>query len=277
MPRHERRNIFFGPRPESARVLWTLALVAGGWVDTDDAAGDGEGHEAAQGPQHVGLRMRPERIEDPRDVARLHHGQPLIAVLGREALEQRAPHPLCGGRELVAELLRIEIGGHNRIHAARVMAIGANQRGRAAERLLVGGHEGRRPGRGWQRHGFVTAAAEVEARVTVAIDECMDVERQFQSRSHSFGSFGASPPTTMLILPSFVMSTRTFSTPAARTARIARVMSDCRNVEGARAMGVNKSAYGRSSRRRFSRSSFITRDHSASRASALGSRYMSPA
>ena len=119
MPRHERRNIFFGPRPESARVLWTLALVADGWVDTDDAAGDGEGHEAAQGPQHVGLRMRPERIEDPRDVARLHHGQPLIAVLGREALEQRAPHPLCGGRELVAELLRIEIGGDNRIHAAR--------------------------------------------------------------------------------------------------------------------------------------------------------------
>src|SRR5262245_2551273 len=72
----------------------------------------------------------------------------------------------------------------------------------------------------------------------MAIDECMDVRRQFQSRSHSFGSFGASPPTVMAIFPSFVMSIRTFSTPAARTARIARVMSACRNVEGARAMGL---------------------------------------
>src|SRR5262249_11708264 len=76
----------------------------------------------------------------------------------------------------------------------------------------------------------------------------MDVERQFQSRSHSFGSFGASPPTTMLILPSFVMSTRTFSTPAARAARIARVMSDCRNVEGARAMGATENSLMRGHR-----------------------------
>src|SRR5262245_13928324 len=195
-----------------------------------------KGHKAAQGPQHIGLRMRLERVENPRDVARLHHGQPLIAVLGREALEQRAAHPLCGGGEIVAELLRVEVGRNNRIYAARVMAIGADQRWRAAKRLLVGGHEGRRPGRGRQRHGFVTTAAEVEARVTVAIDECVHVERQFQSRSHSFGSFGASAPTIMLIFPSFVMSTRTFSTPAARAARIARVTSDCRNVEGARAM-----------------------------------------
>src|SRR5262249_9987074 len=38
----------------------------------------------------------------------------------------------------------------------------------------------------------------------------------------------------MLIFPSLVMSIRTLSTPAARAARMARVMSDCRNVAGAR-------------------------------------------
>src|SRR5262249_536467 len=82
------------------------------------------------------------------------------------------------------------------------------------------------------------AAEEVESRVHMAIDECMDVRRQFQSGSHSFGSFGGSPAVVMAIFASFVMSIRTFSTPAARTARIARVMSACRNVEGARAMGL---------------------------------------
>src|SRR5262249_60658379 len=80
-------------------------------------------------------------FEDPRDVARLHHGQPLIAVLGREALEQGAPHPLCGGRELVAELLRIEIGGATRIHAAGLMAFVAHRTARAGARLVGGAHE----------------------------------------------------------------------------------------------------------------------------------------
>jgi len=41
----------------------------------------------------------------------------------------------------------------------------------------------------------------------------------------------------MLIFPSFVMSIRTFSAPAARAARIARATSACRNVEGARDHG----------------------------------------
>jgi hypothetical protein len=44
----------------------------------------------------------------------------------------------------------------------------------------------------------------------------------------------------MLIFPSFVMSIRTFSAPAARAARIARATSACRNVEGARAMAANR-------------------------------------
>src|SRR6266540_4444621 len=47
----------------------------------------------------------------------------------------------------------------------------------------------------------------------------------------------------MVILPALSTSTRAIPTPAAATARIARVTSCCRNVEGARAMGVNKSAY----------------------------------
>src|SRR5262245_17348010 len=57
----------------------------------------------------------------------------------------------------------------------------------------------------------------------------------------------------MLIFPSLVMSIRTLSTPAARAARMARVMSDCRNVDGARAMAVA----GRSAYRRLERAAVV--------------------
>src|SRR6516165_8096687 len=74
----------------------------------------------------------------------------------------------------------------------------------------------------------------------------MDVTRKLQTRSHSFASaFGSlSAAVTIMILPSLATSIRAISTPAAIASRMARVTSCCRNVEGARAMGVNKSAYG---------------------------------
>src|SRR5262249_61593736 len=74
----------------------------------------------------------------------------------------------------------------------------------------------------------------------MTIEKAMNVFRQLQSRSHSFASaFGSlSAAVTITILPSLAISIRGFSTPAARAARMARVMSDCRKVEGARAMAT---------------------------------------
>src|SRR5215467_8248614 len=85
----------------------------------------------------------------------------------------------------------------------------------------------------------------------MTIEKAMNVFRQLQTRSHSFASaFGSvSAAVTIMILPSFATSIRAISTPAAIAARMARVTSCCRNVQGARAMGVNKSAYRGSERR----------------------------
>src|SRR6516162_4541930 len=73
----------------------------------------------------------------------------------------------------------------------------------------------------------------------MTIEKAMNVFRQLQSRSHSFASaFGSlSAAVTIMILPSLATSIRAISTPAAIAARMARVTSCCRNVEGARAMG----------------------------------------
>src|SRR5262249_20426342 len=80
----------------------------------------------------------------------------------------------------------------------------------------------------------------------MTIEKAMNVFRQLQTRSHSFASaFGSvSAAVTIMILPSLATSIRAISTPAAIAARIARVTSCCRNVEGARPMATTvKSAY----------------------------------
>src|SRR5262249_62326498 len=102
------------------------------------------------------------------------------------------------------------------------------------QRVLVCRQKSWRPGQTGEGCPFEATPAEVISGVTVVVDKGVHVHRQLQSRSHSFGSFGVSPLRIMLIFPSLVMSIRTLSTPAARAARMARVMSDCRNVAGAR-------------------------------------------
>src|SRR5262249_29453442 len=80
----------------------------------------------------------------------------------------------------------------------------------------------------------------------MSIDVAVHVLRQtaHHTRSHSFASaFGSlSAAVTITILPFLSTSIRAISTPAAIAARMARVTSCCRNVDGARAM-VRKSAY----------------------------------
>src|SRR5262249_61767999 len=102
------------------------------------------------------------------------------------------------------------------------------------QRVLVCRQKSWRPGQTGEGCPFEATPAEVISGVTVVVDKGVHVHRQLQSRSHSFGSFGVSPLRIMLIFPSLVMSIRTLSTPAARAARMARVMSDCRNVAGRR-------------------------------------------
>src|SRR5262245_60443536 len=79
-------------------------------------------------------------------------------------------------------------------------------------------------------------ADHVRTPVDVSVNEFRQVPHH--TRSHSFASgFGSvSAAVTIMILPSLATSIRAISTPPAIAARMARVTSFCRNVEGARAM-----------------------------------------
>src|SRR5262245_42537670 len=181
-----------------------------------------------------------EPLEQSRNVPRLHHGEALVPMLGAKPLEQRASHPLRCCRK-PRERLGIHVRRNDSLHGARVVAVGADQRRCAGERLLICRHELRRPGQAWQRCALVPAAAEVIPGVAVVIDERVHVRRQLQARSHSFASLilpGWSGVSAVMItiFPALSISMRAICTPAAATALTALVTSCCRNVDGARAM-----------------------------------------
>src|SRR5262249_31656593 len=85
--------------------------------------------------------------------------------------------------------------------------------------------------------------AEIEARLSVAVDEALHIfwRTAHHTRSHSLASVvspGLSVGSAVMItiFPALSISIRAICTPAAVTALTALVTSCCRNVEGARAM-----------------------------------------
>src|SRR5262245_31633765 len=238
----EQRDVGLSPGLEAAGIPRTLELVAGGWVGIDHAPSDCKCHQATQRLEHIALWMWLEPLEQFGDVPRLHHGEALVSMFGAKPLEQRASHSLRCCRK-ARERLGIHVRRNDSLRGARVVAVGADQRRCAGERLLICRHELRRPGQAWQRCALVPAAAEVIPGVAVVIDERVHVRWQLQARSHSFTSlivagWSVVSPVIIMILPDFSISTRAICTPAAVTALTALVTSCCRNVDGARAISL---------------------------------------
>src|SRR5262245_4445373 len=150
----ELRDVGLSPGLEAAGIPRTLELVADGWVGIDHTPSDGKCHQATQRLEHIALWMWLEQLEQFGDVPRLHHGEAFVPMFGAKTLEQRAPHPLRCCRK-PPERLGIHVGRNDSLHGARVVAVGADQRRCAGERLLICRHELRRPGQAWQRCALV--------------------------------------------------------------------------------------------------------------------------
>src|SRR5262249_40272813 len=132
-----------------------------------------------------------------------------------EALKDSTPHALCTGAFRAEERSRVEILGDDRSHAAGFDAPRADGGARTGERLLVGGHEGRRPRQTGQAGARITTAAQVVVRASVAaIAPGLHILRELhcfaslrRSASHGFsGAAGSGVPVTTTTVPSGLTS-----------------------------------------------------------------------
>src|SRR5262249_5678616 len=249
VPPLERRDIVLDPCIESAGSVFRRAhayrRIVGAQTGYDCVP-----HKCAQRAQEIerSPRRRSLSADHALDVCSAERGNALVAVLGPELLKNLSARA-ARGFSPHRERRRAEVAGHGCGHGAGLdLGCAEFETWSATHSGLVCGHELGRPREPWQGNLLEARTTEIESRLTVSINVPVNVLRgaAHQTLSHSFSSPLCSETADVTImLPALVISTRirSISTPAATTALMARVTSDCRNVEGGRDISEPPQSY----------------------------------
>src|SRR5262245_1163023 len=195
----------------------------------------------------VGCLRRPGlRCDHALDVFGLEKRYALVAVLLTKPF-QDIPAGAPSLRRQLTERPGVEITHHRGGHGTRLHGLGGDLNTRSSlNRLLISGHELRRPWKAGQGHPFEAGTPEVPAWLAMSVGETLHKFRRpaHQRRSHSFPPcVGGSCTSASLVNTSMSPCALTFTpatcSPAAITAFTARVTSRCRNADGGREVGLS--------------------------------------
>src|SRR5215467_8952626 len=189
MVRLEPRDLVFRPGVETV-ALERVEFDGSGRIIAPVAVLDCELAKRAQAREPATGGVWRQGIEPLLDPFRRQQCERSITIRwGTQAFQNAPAHPLRARTLRAEELLRIEILGDDRRHAAGLVTACADGSARPNERSLVSSHERRRPGQAGQAHEREAAPTEIIICLAVAlIEPRMHVFRQ----PHCFVSLGKS-------------------------------------------------------------------------------------